>query len=127
MASANLTDIYHMLGDLQATVRATESKLDGIASDMRESEDKADMSRANVHRRLDEVVLRTGHLEADMSTVKHKVEGMETVTDDIKIMRERARGAGTLGVWLWRIGGGILSAAGGFAAAYTWLTGRPPP
>jgi hypothetical protein len=52
---------------------------------------------------------------------------MQKVTNDVVQMRERVMGAGTLGRWIWRLGTIIVSAAAGAAAAYTSLTGRPPP
>ncbi len=132
--AASLNEIYKMLGELTGTVKAINEKVDVLSREMSDAEDRSEKSRANVHRRLDELVVRTTHIETDVLSAKGRLDAVEratvdmkAVTDDVKIMRERAFGAGTLGVWLWRIGGGILSAAGGFAAAYTWLTGRPPP
>lgn len=62
-----------------------------------------------------------------MHALKSKVEGMEKVTVEVTTLRSKAEGAGTLGKGLLKLGGWLLSAAGGFAAAWTLLTGRPPP
>jgi hypothetical protein len=89
--------------------------------------ERADESRVGIHRRLDEVVMRTTHLEADMSSVKSKTEAIQSVTDDVVALRSQAQGAGTLGRWLIRIGIGVVTAAGWLIGAYTYLTGKPPP
>jgi len=95
--------------------------------DIKRRMDRAEDSRAGLHEGMNSVVLRVSHIEADLTTVKRKVEGVEQVTEDVKKMRERAFGAGSAGVWLLRIGSAVLSFAAGLAAAYTWMTGRPPP
>lgn len=127
MAQASLNDIYNEIGKLTTAVQGLQRQIDSNEKRNADSIKKADESRANVHRRLDEVVMRTTHLESDMVSVKSTVAGVQNVTDDIKAMRQQAVGAGTLGVWLWKIGGWVIGAAAGFMAAYTWLTGRPPP
>ena len=98
-------------------------KLDGIEDRL----NRQDESRAVLHRRMDDFVLRQTHMEADMSSLKNKVEGMEKVTVEVTTLRTKAEGAGTAGRWLIRIGISILGAAGWVVGAYTWLTGRPPP
>lgn len=129
----NLHDIYRSIGELTSAVRSIDEKVNHLREDMSDTEVSANASRAGIHRRLDELVLRVTNIEADVLSAKNRIDkverdtsDMKTVTDDVRIMRERAFGAGALGVWLWRLGGMILSAAGGAAAAYTWLTGRPP-
>ncbi|MGF7005781.1 DUF1515 family protein [Aminobacter sp. BE322] len=89
--------------------------------------DRADESRAGVHRRLDEFSNRLTHVEADVIAVKHSQANMKTVTDDVVKMRNQALGAGILGHWLIRVGMGVIWLAGVIVGAYTWLTGRPPP
>ncbi|EHK56886.1 DUF1515 family protein [Allomesorhizobium alhagi] len=125
--AASLNEIYKMLGELTGTVKAINEKVDDLKSDMGESEAASATSRANVHRRLDEVVLRTTHLETDMLTVKNKVEGVEAVTVDVISLRQQALGAGTLGHWLIKIGIAVVGFAGWAIGIYTWITGRPPP
>lgn len=80
-----------------------------------------------MHRRLDDLVMRTTHLESDMSSTKHKLDRMEKVTVQVTTLRTKAQGAGTLGRWLIRLGIGIVTLAGWLIGAYTWMTGRPPP
>lgn len=62
-----------------------------------------------------------------LETVENEVKAIRPTSDEYLQMRERVLGAGKLGYWLWRIGGVLLSAAAGFGAAYTYLTGRAPP
>lgn len=62
-----------------------------------------------------------------MLALKNKVEGMENVAVEVTTLTHKATGAGTLGRGLLKLGGWLLFAAGGFAAAWTLLTGRPPP
>lgn len=114
--ATSLHEINRTLGVLLAKIEGIEERLD-----------KADDSRANVHRRLDDAVMRLTHLESDVASTKNRLEGMERVTVEVTTLRTKAEGAGTLGRWLLKIGGWVLAAAGGWAAAWTMLTGRPPP
>jgi hypothetical protein len=127
MAAASLNEIYKMLGELTATSKAIDNKVDDLKKEMTASETASTTSRANVHRRLDEVVMRTTNLEADVSSVKHKVEEMESVTDDVVALRQQAAGAGTLGKGLIKVGIAVVAFAGWLIGIYTYLTGRPPP
>ncbi|KQZ81862.1 hypothetical protein ASD64_08870 [Mesorhizobium sp. Root157] len=89
--------------------------------------ERADESRSGLHRRMDDLVMRTGHLEANVGSIAKKVEDMEKVTVEVTTLRTKAQGAGTLGKWLIRLGIGVVMAAGWMMSVYTWLTGRPPP
>lgn len=109
--------------NIERAIGVVIGKLDGIEDRL----DRQDDSRAKLHQRLDDLVMRTTHLEGDMSSIRHKVDGMEKVTVEVTTLRTKAQGAGTLGRWLLIAGGWLLSAAGGFAAAWTFVTGRPPP
>lgn len=127
LALASLNEIYKLVGELTGAVKAIEGGIREIKQDLAKSEETSSDSRAGIHRRLDDIVQRTANLESDMSATKNKVEGMEKVTVEVTTLRSKAEGAGTLGYWLLRLGGFLLSFAGGAAAVYTWLTGRPPP
>lgn len=98
-------------------------KLDGIEGRL----DKQDESRAVLHRRMDELILRQTHLEADVSSLKHKVDGMEEVTGTVRTLTNQAQGAGIMGRGLLTLGGWLLGAAGWLYGAYLWFMGRPPP
>ena len=127
-------DINRALGVLIGKVDEIGKQLAATRQDMTESENKSDESRGNMHRRLDSVQSEIHGLKmtsasqaAAIDDLKESVSEMQTVTDDVKTMRQQAQGAGTLGQWLIKIGVGVLALAGWLAAAYTQLTGRPPP
>lgn len=123
----SLNEVYKAIGSLTAEVAGMRKDLQESEARSAESTRRADESRANVHRRLDEVVMRTTHLESDVASTKNKIEAMEKVTVEVTTLRAKAEGAGTLGRWLIRIGISVVTVAGWIAATYTWLTGRPPP
>lgn len=108
---------------VERTLGIILGKIEGIEDRM----ERAENSRASVHRRLDDLVMRTTHLESDVASTKNKIEAMEKVTVEVTTLRAKAEGAGTLGRWLIRIGISVVTVAGWIAATYTWLTGRPPP
>lgn len=112
---------------VNASVERTLGLILGKLEAMEERMDKAETSRAGVHRRLDDLVMRTTHLESDVASTKMRVEGMEQVTVQTTTLITKAEGAGTLGRWLIRIGVAVVTVAGWIIGAYTWLTGRPPP
>ncbi|MDH4991026.1 DUF1515 family protein [Aquamicrobium lusatiense] len=109
--------------NIERTLGVVIGKLDGIEDRL----DRQDESRAALHRRVDDLVLRQTHQEADIASIKHKVEGMEKVTSEVVTLRTKAQGAGAMGHWLIRIGMGVLAVAGWLYGAYLWLMGRPPP
>lgn len=138
MAATNLNDLYQAMGSLTQAVeglkeqseRSEKSLKEQIASNEKRNEDairSANESRANVHRRLDDIVARTSHLETSVKEVRQTIEQVKNVTDDVTLMRTQAQGAGTLGRWLIRIGIGVVGAAGWLMAYYTQITGKPPP
>lgn len=98
-------------------------KLEGIEDRLT----RQDESRAVLHRRVDDAVMRLTHLESDVGSMKSRVEATERVTVEVTTLRTKAEGAGTVGRWLLRAGIAIVSFAGWLLGLYTWLTGRPPP
>lgn len=100
MAPASNNEIYDRLGQLTATMKAV--------SDHLERQDKnSASSRANMHRRLDEVVVRVGSLEGDMASIKITTAGVKEVTDEVRQWKQRGLGAlGVIG-----IGGTVLGGA----------------
>ncbi len=109
--------------NIERSLGVVIGKLDGIEDRL----DRQDESRAALHRRVDELVLRQTHQETDILSIRTKVEGMEKVTSEVVTLRTKAEGAGTVGRWLIRIGIGIVTFAGWLVGVYTWMTGRPPP
>lgn len=124
---ASLGDIYNSIGELTSAVKYLSERIEGNETRNVAAIHEANESRAAVHRRLDDLVTRVGHVEADTSEVKRKIEAVEKVTDDVTTMRHQAQGAGTLGQWLLKFGGWLLGAVATLASLYTYLTGRPPP
>lgn len=109
--------------NIERSLGVVIGKLDGIEDRL----DRQDESRAALHRRVDELVLRQTHQEADILSIKTKVDAHEKVTAEVTTLRTKAEGAGTVGRWLIRIGIGIVTFAGWLVGVYTWMTGRPPP
>ncbi|WP_339760683.1 DUF1515 family protein [uncultured Hoeflea sp.] len=131
---ASLNDIYRSIGELTGAVKALGDTIESNEKRNVTAIAEANKSRANVHKRLDEITAtaadlttRTSHLESGIASLTSEVGDMRKVTDDVKVMREQARGAGTLGHWLIKFGGWVLGAAATLVSVYTWITGRPPP
>jgi hypothetical protein len=127
MTETSLNDIYKSVGELTGAVKALGEKIEANENRNVTAIAEANKSRAEVHRRLDDLVDRTSRLEGDTAAMAQTVAGAKAVTDDVKAMRERARGAGTLGQWLIKFGGWVLGVAASVVSFYTYLTGRPPP
>ncbi len=81
---------------LQDTLRRIEEGAD-------RAENKAAESRAGVHRRMDELVGRVGHLETSSATIVADAAEMKPVTDDVKrwkLMGSVRPGSQVLRRWL---------------------------
>lgn len=127
MASTGLNEIYLAIGSLTKAVESLKEQIEANEKRNEYAIRLANESRANAHRRLDDIVTRTTHLEAGMVTVQKTIEEVEKVTVQVTTLTTKAQGAGTLGRWLIHIGIGIVTAAGWIVGAYTWMTGRQPP
>ncbi|WP_234907733.1 DUF1515 family protein [Ensifer canadensis] len=88
--------VHRQLGELAAGMRALQDTMRRIEEGADRAEDKAAESRAGVHRRMDELVGRVGHLETSTATIVADVAEMKPVTDDVK--RWKLMGIGALGV-----------------------------
>ena len=124
---ASLQTIYGSVCGLTEAVKSLADKIEANEKRNVAAIIDANVSRKDVHRRLDDIVDRTSHLENGTVEIKRKVEAMEEVTVEVTTLRHKAQGAGTLGHWLLWIGGGVLTVGGWVAAAYALVTGRPPP
>ncbi len=69
------------------------AKVDTLLEGMRRSEEKADASRASMHRQIETVTGRVGKVEAHMATIKEDVEEMKPTVDEVKAMKQRGIGA----------------------------------
>jgi len=107
-------EIFDRLGQLTAEMKA-------VSEHLSRQDQKSEASRANMHRRLDEVVLRVGYLESDMNAVKTTTSEVKVVTDEVVEWKQRGMGAlavigiggavlGGMTVWFW---GQILAAIRG--------------
>lgn len=72
------------------------TKVDMILEGMRRSEEKSDVSRTSMHRRMDDIVERVGKVETSIVRVQDDVKEMKPVTDDVR--RWKLMGLGALGV-----------------------------
>ncbi|WP_271025521.1 DUF1515 family protein [Rhizobium sp. RCAM05973] len=81
--------IHQQIGTLTA-------KVDMLIEATRRSEEKSDVSRASMHRRMDEIVDRVAKVENTASAVHDDVKEMRPVTDDVK--RWKLMGIGALGM-----------------------------
>ena len=127
MMPASLNAIYESVGRLTEAVRSLADKIEANEKRNVAAIIDANASRKDVHRRLDDIVDRTSHLENGTAEIKRKVDAMEEVTIEVTTLRHQAQGAGTLGHGLLRVGGWVLATAGWFVGVYTYWTGRPPP
>ncbi|MFK0273626.1 DUF1515 family protein [Ensifer sp. NPDC090286] len=97
MAPADIDAAVHrQLGELAAGMRALQDTMRRIEEGADRAEDKAAESRSAVHRRMDELVARVGHLETSAATIVADVAEMKPVTDDVR--RWKLMGIGALGV-----------------------------
>jgi VIT1/CCC1 family predicted Fe2+/Mn2+ transporter len=71
-ANANM-----MLGRLLAEVA-------NLREDFRRSEDKSDLSRSAVRRRMDELVSQVGGLETVVATATNDIKEMKPITEDVQ-------------------------------------------
>lgn len=115
------------LNELNRTIGGLIVAVEGMRRDVHDDRRVSAEYRQGVRDELGKIVMRQTHLEADMSSVKSKVEAHEKVTVEVTTLRTKAEGAGTLGRWLLRLGIGIVTLAGWIIGAYTYITGRPPP
>ena len=134
MAGVNLNEIYQAIGSLTSAVQSLAEKIEANERRNAQSIAKVDdslkdaaKSRADVHKRLDDLVIRTTHLEDEVHSVKEKTTAMQEVTDDVVSMRQRVQGAGWFGRISFRVAVAFVTFGGWLAWAYTALTGRPPP
>lgn len=119
--AVSLNEIYKLVGGLDEAVRGIERSLEGLKKGIADSEQNSATSRANVHKRLDEVVLRTSTLESEVSIVKLKMDEMSGITDSVKELSQKAQGAGILGRVLLRLGIALITLAGWLVGAYQYF------
>lgn len=109
--------------EVETRLETIVSKLSEIAADLK----AASESRKKVYDNQESLSKQMVGLDWRIQTLEKEVAAFAPTSREYERFRERAIGAGTLGRWLWRLGGLLISAAAGAAAAWTTLTGRPPP
>lgn len=77
---------HQQLGMLIAEVK-------NLREDMRRSDAKSDLSRATVHRRIDEIVDRMGKVEGSVAQVNDDITDMKPVTDEVTRWKQMGIGA----------------------------------
>jgi len=115
-----MDEINRLLGELTSEVR-------GLRRDVSDDRKASADYRQGVREELAKLVMRQTHIEADVSSLKHRVEGMEKVTVEVTTLRAKAQGAGVLGYWLIRVGIAVVTVAGWIVGALAWLNPKPPP
>lgn len=98
-------------GNMHWEIGALTAKVDILLAVQQRSEEKSDVSRASIHRRMDEMVDRVGKVETSIVTVQEDISEMKPVTDDVR--RWKLMGLGALGV----IGIGAMAIGVTFADA----------
>ena len=93
---ASLNDIYKAIGELTSEVTSLRRDLQEAERNAVDSARRADQHRTVLHRRMDEIVDRTGTLEGDMRIINKTVMEVKEVTDEVT--RWKIAGMGALGV-----------------------------
>lgn len=108
------------LHEINRTLGMMTASVDELRRDFAASEIKQDQSRANIHRRLDDLVDHVGEIEATVANVSARVAQIEVemsktvmpVIADVTAWKQR--GVGALVV------AGMAGSAFGAAIAYFW-------
>lgn len=78
---------------MQREIGMLTAKVDMLLESARRAEEKSDVSRASMHRRMDEMTDRMGKVEATVSGVQEDVKEMKPIVDEVQIWRQRGIGA----------------------------------
>lgn len=119
-----------MPGSTEAQVARLDERLNSIERLLGTVVDEmkaASESRKKVYEVQEAAAKDLIHITHRLENVEREILSIRPTSEEYRQMRDRVAGAGTLGTWLWKIGLAVVSIAGWIAAAYTWLTGRPPP
>jgi chromosome segregation ATPase len=115
MAPTSLNDIYRAIGTLSAQVEGLRRDIDASERRAGAENREADEKRAQVHRRMDDLVNEVGDIKTDIATITTQVTDSKKVTDEVK--KWKLMGLGALGVV------GIAGTALGVSLAnsFEWL------
>jgi len=95
--------IFKLLGQLEATAKSIDDKVDALKTEALRSESRSDQHRANLHRRLDEVVSDVSEIKEEVSGTTSRLDAVQLTVDDTKkvtdeVKRWKLMGLGALGV-----------------------------
>lgn len=93
MTTASNNEIYRAIGQLTAEVTSLRRDIQEDAQTAVDAARRADEHRGVMHKRLDEIVNRTGKLEGEMSQVKDKLSDVTEVTDKVRAWELAGMGA----------------------------------
>jgi chromosome segregation ATPase len=116
MAPTSLHDIYQAIGSLTALVERLRRDLDASENRAGAENREADEKRAQVHRRMDDLVNEVADIKTNIATISTQVKDSKTVTDEVK--RWKLMGIGALGV----VGFGGAALGVSLANSFEWLT-----
>lgn len=88
--------IHQTLGQLLAEVKNLNREVSAIRTEMHQSEQKSDVSRAALHRRVDDLVDTVGNVETGLAAAQKDITDMKPVTEDVR--KWKLMGMGALGV-----------------------------
>lgn len=108
---------------LDERLNAISESLSAIVSEMKE----AAASRKHNYQVQEGMARDLIHITHRLENVEKEVSAIRPTNEEYLQYRERVRGAGILGIGLWKLGGVILAAAGWLYSVYLIITGRPPP
>ncbi|PZM07571.1 DUF1515 family protein [Rhizobium tubonense] len=77
--------VHQQLGELIAGMR-------NLTESVRRSEDKSDLSRAQMHGRMDAMIDRIGKVEATVTGVQEDITEMKPVVDEVTAWRNKGIG-----------------------------------
>jgi glucose-6-phosphate isomerase len=115
MVDLSLNDIYKSIGALTAEVQGLRRDIDASERRAFSENREADEKRAQVHRRMDDIVAEVSDIKTDIATITEQVKDSKAVTDDVK--KWKLMGIGALGVV--GIGGTALGVS--LANSFEWL------
>lgn len=78
---------------MQRELGMLTAKVDMLLETVRRSEEKSDISRAAMHRRLDDQADRMGKVEIAVKDVQDDVKEMKPVVEEVQMWRQRGIGA----------------------------------
>ncbi len=115
MPPTSLHDIYKAIGSLTALVEGLRRDLDASERRAGAENREADEKRAQVHRRMDDLVSEVGDIKTEIATISTQVKDSKSVTDEVK--KWKLMGIGALGV----VGFGGAALGVTLASSFEWL------